>query len=419
MATFGVTAVPATSGICALDRVYLRRACELASRAQGSASPNPVVGAVVVREGTTLGEGFHRMRGEAHAEVEALRDATARDATVRGATLYVTLEPCDHSGLTPPCSRAVLDAGIARVVIGTPDPNPRTAGAGIARLRQSGVVVEVADDDWCRRLVAEFAVTSARTRPYLRLKMASSLDGCIAGRPDEQRWLTGDEARVYVRELRAQHDAVLVGAGTVRIDDPQVSVRPLYARRKPYRRIVACQDDAVPVQSRIFASIDGYGLTIVLAPQGLRARFASLEAVADVVYVGEPQEKRLDLGAALEALRRYDIATILCEGGPTLVGRLLERGFVDRFDWLLAPALLRNDAAVPVIANAGGDVPLRYDRVERLGPDILLSGVPTKLEATTKEAGGPTKEAGAATNEAGIATKEREVATKEARCSAA
>ncbi|MDQ2908864.1 MAG: bifunctional diaminohydroxyphosphoribosylaminopyrimidine deaminase/5-amino-6-(5-phosphoribosylamino)uracil reductase RibD [Candidatus Eremiobacteraeota bacterium] len=373
------------SDLSALDWVYLRRACELASRGRGGTSPNPPVGAVVVRGATTLGEGFHHARGQPHAETEALREAKDGGSDVCGATLYVTLEPCDHTGITLPCSRAVIDAGIARVVIGMPDPNPRTAGGGIARLRAAGIPVAVAHDDWCGRLVAEFAVAIARTRPYLRLKMASSLDGCIAPRPRERHWLTGYEARAYARELRTQHDAVLVGAGTVRIDDPRLTVRPAFARRKPYRRIVACEDDAVSRKSALFAPVAGYDPTIVLAPQGLRARFASLEEVADVLYIGDGQARRLDLGAALEALRRYDIATVLCEGGPTLAGRLLAHGFVDRFDWLLAPTLLRSDAAVPVVVGNGAAVPLCYDRVERLGPDILLSGVPTKRSGGGKE----------------------------------
>jgi len=362
--------------LAALDRVYLARACELAARGRSSVSPNPPVGAVIARAASTLGEGFHRLRGAPHAEVEALRDAAERGADVRGATLYVTLEPCDHTGLTPPCSRTVIDAGIARVVIGTRDPNPRTARQGIVRLRDGGVVVDVLDDEWSRRLVAEFVVSSSRTRPYLRLKMASSLDGCVAPRPGEPYWLTGHEARAYVRELRACHDAVLVGAGTVRADDPQLTVRPPFARRKPYRRVVACEDAALPARRAVFTDVEGYACTIVLAPAGLRAHFRELEAVAEVVYVGDEDVVRLNLAEALEALRARDIATILCEGGPTLAGTLFAQGLVDRFDWLLAPAFFGSGCAVPVLAGGGREAQLRYDRIEALGPDVLISGIP-------------------------------------------
>ena len=195
------------------------------------------------------------MRGEAHAEVEALGDAARRGNAVTGATLYVTLEPCDHTGLTAPCSSAVIEAGIARVLVGVPDPNPRTAAGGIARLRAAGIVVDVADDPASRELIDAFAVSIARRRPYVRLKMAASLDGYVAPRPGARHWLTGYESRAYVRELRAGCDAVLVGAGTVRIDDPELTVRPAYARRKPYRRVVACETAPVPRERAIFSPV--------------------------------------------------------------------------------------------------------------------------------------------------------------------
>ncbi len=321
---------------------------------------------------TTLGEGFHHARGEAHAEVEALRDAQARGNDVRGATLYVTLEPCAHTGLTPPCSEAVRAAGIARAVVGTMDPNPRTAGRGVARLRAADVAVDIAEDTWARELIEDFSVAVSGTRPYVCLKLAASLDGYVAPRPGERHWLSGREAREYVRELRATHDAVLVGAGTVRIDDPQLSVRPPRARRRPYVRAVACGDAPIPRNRALFAPLDGYAPTIVLAPAGQRETFAPLEKFADVAYVGEPSARKLDLRLALENLRARGIASVLCEGGPTLAGCLLEAGLVDRIDWLLAPALLGGPEAVPALALGSGTT-LRFQRVVRLGPDVLLS----------------------------------------------
>jgi diaminohydroxyphosphoribosylaminopyrimidine deaminase/5-amino-6-(5-phosphoribosylamino)uracil reductase len=352
--------------------VFLRRACELAERGRGSTSPNPAVGAVFVLGSTTLGEGFHRVRGEPHAEVEALRDAAARGNDVRGATLYVTLEPCDHTGSTPPCSQAVLDAGISRVVAGARDPNPKAAG-GLERLREANVAVALADESWARALIEDFSAAVTSTRPYVRLKLAASLDGYAAPRKGERYWLTGAEAREYVRELRSVYDAVLVGAGTVRVDDPQLTVRPPHARRKPFVRAIACEHAAVPADRAIFASEPGYAPTIVLAPAGARAAFAPLEPVADVVYVGSPDALELDLSLALEALRERGIASVLCEGGPTLASRLIERDVVDRIDWLVAPAILGRPGAVPVLGPSGGERTLAFDRVERLGPDVLLS----------------------------------------------
>ena len=322
-----------------------------------------------MRDGVTLGEGFHRKRGAAHAETEALAAA----GSARDATLYVSLEPCDHHGLTPPCSQALVEAGIGRVVIGALDPHPRTAGKGVARLRAAGVAVEVAGDPWALDLIEDFSVSSRDDRPYLRLKLAASLDGYVAPEPGSY-WLTGDATRAYVRELRATHDAVLVGAGTVRVDDPQLTVRPPHARRLPYRRVVACEDAPVEPSRKIFAHVDGYGATIVLAPAGLRERFAALEGVAELVFVGGGDAMTLDLAAALQALRGLGIASVLCEGGPTLAARLLERSLVDRVDWLVAPQLLANPRAVPALAGsvAGGST-LRLDRIERLGDDLLVS----------------------------------------------
>jgi diaminohydroxyphosphoribosylaminopyrimidine deaminase/5-amino-6-(5-phosphoribosylamino)uracil reductase len=335
------------------------------------------VGAVLARGATTLGEGFHHVRGAPHAEIEALADASARGNDVRDATLYVSLEPCDHSGLTPPCSQAVLDAGIARAVIGTRDPNPKASG-GIERLEAAGVAVDVADDPWARAIVEDFVLAvEHRQRPYVRLKLAASLDGFVAPRAGERHWLTGQEARDLVRELRAAYDAVLVGAGTVRIDDPELSVRPPRSRRKAYVRAIACEDAPVPLERAIFGELEGYARTIVLAPAGLRERFATLEATADVVYVASAAEgagaTTLDLRAALEALRARGISSVLCEGGPTLAGRLLEADLIDRIDWLLAPALLGGPEAVPALGKAQLGATLRFDSVDRLGPDIHIS----------------------------------------------
>jgi diaminohydroxyphosphoribosylaminopyrimidine deaminase/5-amino-6-(5-phosphoribosylamino)uracil reductase len=352
----------------------MRRACELAARGVGSVSPNPPVGAVVVRDGTTLGEGFHHRRGEAHAEVEALRAA----GDVNGATLYVSLEPCNHHGRTPPCTESILERGIRRVVVGALDPNPRTDGAGIARLRAAGLEVEILDDPWAGELIESFGIAVASERPYVTLKMAASLDGYIGPQPGSH-WLTGEPARIRVRELRIAHDAVLVGAGTVRIDDPQLTPRPHHTRLRPYTRIVACETDPVDSARRIFArpahDAEAFAQTIVLAPAGARPRFASLEQVADVLYVGGEEDLQLDLALAMQALKaERGLASVLCEGGPTLGGRLLAQGLVDRLIWLLAPRLLRNEHAVPALAGAElGATRLAFDHCERLGEDILLT----------------------------------------------
>jgi diaminohydroxyphosphoribosylaminopyrimidine deaminase / 5-amino-6-(5-phosphoribosylamino)uracil reductase len=356
--------------ISSLDRFFLERTYELAARGVGNTSPNPPVGAVVVRDGALLGEGYHHRAGEAHAEVNALLGA----GDARGATIYVSLEPCLHVGRTPPCTDALLAAGVGRVVVGALDP---TGHGGAALLRDRGVDVEVADDARARNLIEIFAQTIGGERAYVALKMAMSLDGYVASRAGMADSIGSEEEHLYVRELRFAHDAVVVGAGTVRVDDPQLTVRPPATRLHDFVRVVACERDAVPAVSRIFAPVPGYAPTIVLAPSGARTRFGDLEAIADVAYVGADDAQSLDLEEALRALRRRGIMSVLCEGGPTLAARLVACGLVDRFYWAIAPMLLHSEGAVSVLGGAGlGDGPrnVRFERVEQLGSDVLVVG---------------------------------------------
>jgi diaminohydroxyphosphoribosylaminopyrimidine deaminase / 5-amino-6-(5-phosphoribosylamino)uracil reductase len=352
----------------------------LAARALADAAPNPPVGAVIVRDGRTLGEGWHHRRGDLHAEAEALRAVRAAGDDPRGATMYVTLEPHDHESTQPPCSRAVIEAGITRVVVGAVDPNERTHGKGIARMRASGLEVDVADDPRCRALIERFAFTLGATQPFVTLKMAMSLDGCVAPEPSVHR-VTGEPARDLVTALRAEHDAVMVGAGTVRVDDPLLTVRPHHSRRKPYARIVVCETAPIPRTSRVLAPpadapAGAYRPTIVLAPRGIAGAMRVLDDVAEVILVGDGDARQLDLGAAMSALRDAEISSVLCEGGPTLAGRLIAHGLVQRIVWLIAPSFLRTDRAVPVVA--GGDLTRfadgwTFDRVERVGDDLMLT----------------------------------------------
>lgn len=354
----------------ALDCLFLERACELAERAIGDTSPNPPVGAVLVRDGVVIAEGYHHRAREPHAEANALREA---GGSARGATLYVSLEPCNHTGRTPPCAPAIVKAGVTRVVVGACDPNPRTAGAGIGALEAAGIRVDEVRSERARALVERFAVAVTAARPFVTLKMASSLDGYIASKSGGQEWLTGEAARQYVREQRIAHDAVLVGAKTVRVDNPRLTVRPMHRRRREYVRIVACASAAVPVSSAVFAPEPGYARTIVLAPGAMHGRMADLESVADVVYAGAAESNDLDLRAALLALYARGIHSVLCEGGPTLASALLADGLVDRMDWLIAPHVLHGVSAVPAL-RAGPPRGLHFDRVESLGPDVIISG---------------------------------------------
>lgn len=363
----------------ALDRLFLQRATELARRGTGNTSPNPAVGAVVVRDGRIIGEGYHRRAGEPHAEVNALQ----RAGDVSGATMYVSLEPCNHFGRTPPCSHAVANAGIARVVIGVADPNPKTSGAGIEYLRARGIDVEIADDPEARAIIEPFARAIRGERPYVTLKMAMSLDGFVTSVRGVQQWLTGPQAREFVRELRIAHDAVGVGAGTIRVDNSRLTVRPPHHRLVPYRRIVFCETDPVPPQSLVFSPHAGYAQTIVAAPAGARERFASLEPVAEMLYAGDAQSRDLDIAGAMAELRARGITSVLCEGGPTFAGKLFQLGLVDRFYALVAPQLLRSPDAVPVLTGLTWPQVrgLRFDGVERLGADLLVTAIAATTES--------------------------------------
>lgn len=365
---------PPEASLSPTDRIFLARAYELAARAVGSTSPNPPVGAVVVRAGRIAGEGYHHRAGEAHAEINALTQAG--DAA-RGATLYVSLEPCVCEGRVPPCAPAIERAGIARVVAGTIDPNPKNRGRGVAFLGERGIAVEVAQDARARDLIEIFAGSIAAERPYAALKMAMSLDGAITSQPDVQEWITSETERLYVRDLRIAYDAVMVGARTVRVDDPQLTVRPPYHRLRPFVRIVACETETIPAASRILHEVEDYAKTIVLAPAGLGARLENLQGAADVVLVGDAGATRLDLAAAMRALRAAGVYAVLCEGGPTLGAGLIAAGVVDRFYWAIAPRLLGNDRAVPVLAGvdfAALRPQLRFDGARRVGDDVVLSG---------------------------------------------
>lgn len=371
---FRIRAECSGSVISGIDRLFLERTYELATRGIGNTSPNPPVGAVVVRGDTIVGEGYHHRAGEPHAETNALAQAD----NARGATMYVSLEPCRHVGRTPPCTDALRRAGIARVVIGAVDP---TQHGGASELARDGIEVVIANDPKARALVDVFARTIAGTRAYVTLKMAMSLDGYVASRPGASEWISCEEERLFVRDLRVAHDAVMVGAGTVRIDDPQLTVRPPASRLREFVRVVACASDVVPTASRIFAPIPGYARTIVLAPGGARARFRALLDVADMIYVGESQE-RLELKAALEALHARGIMSVLCEGGPTLAGDLIAQGLVNRVYWAISPVLLHSESAVSVLGSAqlnGSPRALKLDMLERLGCDALIGGTFTDV----------------------------------------
>jgi diaminohydroxyphosphoribosylaminopyrimidine deaminase / 5-amino-6-(5-phosphoribosylamino)uracil reductase len=298
----------------------MRRALELARKGWGQTAPNPMVGAVIVRDGAIVGEGYHTMFGAPHAEIEALRVAGERAA---GATIYVTLEPCAHYGKTPPCANALIAAKVARVVVAVRDPSPEASG-GIELLRNAGIAVTVGvvEGD-ARELNAPFFHSFVEPRPWVTLKLAISLDGALADAAGHSRWVTGDESRRVVHEMRAGSDAIGVGIGTVLADDPSLTVRDAPAPRVAPRRVVFDRGARLPAHS-VLATTARVVPTVVIAESPPRARVAALQALGVRVI------DATSLRVALDALGDSGVRSLLVEGGARLAGALIGAGMVDR-----------------------------------------------------------------------------------------
>jgi diaminohydroxyphosphoribosylaminopyrimidine deaminase/5-amino-6-(5-phosphoribosylamino)uracil reductase len=358
-----------------VDDVWMRRALELADRGAGLVSPNPLVGAVVVRNDDAVGEGWHEGPGQPHAEIVAL-DAAADSA--RGATLYVTLEPCTHHGRTPPCVPRVIASGVTRVVVGSLDPNPVVDGRGVAALRDAGIEVETGVlDPEVQRQNAGFLKHVRTGQPQVTLKMAASLDGKAAARDGTSRWISGGPAREEVHRLRAAAGAVVIGAGTAFRDDPSLTARhPEYPGRRPLRVIV---DGAgiVPETNAVFT--DGAAPTLVATSESApgERRQAWREAGAEVLLVSEPESHRVALDRLLSELGKRDIQRVLIEGGPTLAWEVVRTGLVDELVLFLAPILVGGRDAPSVLMGEGiASIaePHRVELVEvsRVGEDIKV-----------------------------------------------
>ncbi len=354
----------------------------LALQAEGRTAPNPVVGAVVLdAKGEVVGEGFHPRAGEPHAEVHALNAAGER---ARGGTLYVSLEPCCHHGRTPPCSTRVTASGVARVVVGIEDPNPKVAGGGLKELREKNVIVDVGilqeECAWANRAFIKRIRTG---RPWVCLKMAATLDGRIADRTGSSRWISGPEARQHVMQLRNKYDCVIIGAHTARADDPQLTVRELAGGRNPHRAVV----DAgltVPRTAKLWQeSKESPAKTFFFcSEQALRQSRSQVPSGIELVAVATAARGRLDLTAVLERLAERGINSVLCEGGGRLGAALLSQGLVDEVHWIVAPKILIDVRAISALS--GEDEVLLRDalnlfpvRVSQLGGDVLI-------EATVK-----------------------------------
>ena len=355
----------------------MQRAIELAREAVGSTSPNPPVGAVLVRDGRIVGEGRTQPPGGPHAEVEALH--MAGDAA-RGADLYVTLEPCAHHGRTPPCADALIEAGVASVRVAVMDPAPHTAGRGVERLRDAGISVTVDDGPQeTRQLVEAFAKHAATGSPFVVAKFAMSLDGKIASRSGDARWISNETSRREAHRLRAESDAVMVGIGTALADDPLLTVRDasLPARGQPLR-VVVDSTGRLPANAAMLAE-DGATLVAVASPDAARA----VEAHGAEAIVALGADGRIDLPQLLAALGARDVMSLLVEGGAALHGALFAGGLVDKVIAFVAPVVIGGDGVPGPVGGAGAErladaLRLRDVTYAELDGDMMVIGYPAR-----------------------------------------
>ena len=354
---------------------FMQRALELARRGEGQTAPNPPVGAVLVSNGSIVGEGFHPGAGQPHAEVFALRQAAEQ---AHGGRLYVTLEPCCHQGRTGPCTEAVIAAGVAEVMVGTLDPNPAVAGEGVARLRRAGLTVTVGVlEKECRRLIAPFAKFITTGRPYVLFKSAMTLDGRIATVSGDSRWISGEASRRMVHQLRSRVDGILVGSGTVLTDNPRLTTRLDGEARNPARIVVDGGLQTSP-QAAVYAA-DGTRRLLVTGTDHAGAALTPFSAAGVEIVRLRKKDGRLPVEAIMTALAERDLMFLLLEGGGGLGGALLRGGMIDRVMLFIAPLLLGGDNGKALVSGTGVERiadawRLSEVRVRVVEQDILVEG---------------------------------------------
>lgn len=359
------------------DEMYMRLALDMAKGAKGQTGVNPIVGCVLVKDGRIIGMGAHLRRGEGHAEVHALQMAGAE---AEGCTAYVTLEPCSYFGKTPPCSGRLIDHGVKRVVVAAVDPNPQVAGKGIERLRSAGIEVDVGllaeEASAMNEAFNKYIVTGM---PFVTMKTASTLDGKIAAKTGDSKWITGDLSRAYVHTMRHQHQGILVGVDTVIADDPQLNTRLTVPALQPVR-IVADSRLRLPLEARVLQNLQQQPTIVLTTGLSSGERRRALEELGAAILIcgSGPQ---VDLRLAMKQLGQREIGSILLEGGGRLNGAMLEQGLVDKIMLFMAPKIIGGKQSPQAISMEGWDRmkdALRLERfkAESVGEDICLSGYP-------------------------------------------
>ncbi len=363
----------------------MRRAIMLARKGLGRTAPNPAVGAVVVRQGNIVGEGFHKKAGTPHAEVHALDMA---GEAARGGTIYVTLEPCNHTGRTPPCTQAILKAGITEVVIGAMDPNPRVEGGGAEFLRSQGIKVRTGClEEESRQIIAPFAKHLITGLPWVRAKAASSLDGKIATSTGNSKWITNERARIFGHGLRDVSDAILVGKKTVVADDPRLTCRLKKKETRDPARIILDSELSTSLNSRLF-HLDSSAPTIFIGVEGRCSGSRIREfkdAGADVWLTRPGQDGRVDLPEALKRIGDFGIQSLLVEGGAEVHGSFFDHNLVDELFFFFAPIIIGGSKSPSPIGGRGATLiknapRLNSHKMKRFGDNWLVHGILTDLD---------------------------------------
>jgi diaminohydroxyphosphoribosylaminopyrimidine deaminase / 5-amino-6-(5-phosphoribosylamino)uracil reductase len=363
------------------DLRFMQMALDAAARGRGFTSPNPMVGAVVVKDGAVVGEGYHQFAGGPHAEVYAIESAGGQ---ARGATLYVNLEPCNHTGRTPPCTLKIVAAGIRRVVVGMQDPNPAVTGGGADFLKQRGVEVTLGVCEEAAEALNEVFIKYIRTRrPFVIAKCAATLDGRIATRTGDSKWVTGEAARACVHEMRHAVDAILVGVGTVAADDPRLTTRIADRKVKDPVRVILDTHGRIPSSARVLSHASGAETIVVAGPAACADVQRRIAGKGVRVIEAATRDGRIDLAALMGQLGEMGITSILIEGGSRVLASAFRAGVVDKACFFFAPLISGGDDGVPICSGPGSDrmrdcIRLVRIRTRRFDDDVMIEGYVTK-----------------------------------------
>ncbi|MCM8784075.1 MAG: bifunctional diaminohydroxyphosphoribosylaminopyrimidine deaminase/5-amino-6-(5-phosphoribosylamino)uracil reductase RibD [Candidatus Omnitrophica bacterium] len=355
---------------------YMRTAFKLALKSKGLTSPNPLVGCVIVKEGRILGKGFHKRAGFPHAEIEALREAGGR---AKGAVLYVNLEPCCHYGRTPPCTKAIISAGIKKVYTAMVDPNPLNNGKGIKELREKGIEVEVGIlEDEARKINEVFVKYITQRIPFIIVKVAQSLDGKITTKTGESKWITSEKARTFAKELRNEVDAVVVGVNTIIKDNPLLNPAFKTLNSKVYYKIILDSRLRMPLKARVLSEKSIGKLIIATTKYAPKRRMQEFKNRAEVIVVND-KDGRVDLKTLARKLFEKEIAHVLVEGGGETIASFLEGKLVDKIYFFISPKIIGGREAITSVEGEGVEklnkaILLKNTAIKRIGDDFLISG---------------------------------------------